>query len=410
MAIFEKQRILKQYSSTPNTPTFETGESAREGPRPENDIEKVPAGRLRGWHLPSRFAAEGEAGGFPSTPQGEEHPSPVDLWRFSELSPNAAIRAELGSPDPSNPWKFQRSAEERPPTMLGPVTDADSASWLSQSPTAKAPSLDYIIFVTVARVSFLSSPYLVLAATRSHPRTTPTPTPTLRPPRSLARHPLSRSPHPNPDSNSHPLTPTSHTTATARTSTPTPRRGATRASSTRGAPSACARGTRAASPAASPCCTRRKLTERLRRVQFERAVAAAAGPREASLGSAAGLGIRERWVLASDAVTWVSVPLGAAAVAGGGGGGGGGGCTERGDGGCVGDGGGGGGLRWRAWRFGAEMWKVCEQAGETAFPHGIWGPCALKDVDMDDVGVFFGGRSLASCISTPCSSNGTPYD
>ncbi|RYP53265.1 hypothetical protein DL768_001705 [Monosporascus sp. mg162] len=148
-----------------------------------------------------------------------------------------------------------------------------------------------------------------------------------------------------------------------------------------------------------------QLTERLRRVQFERAVAA--GPWDAFLGNAATeLGIRECWVLEPDAVSWVSVPFGAAGAVGGAGGG----CVGRGNRGSVEDGDGDDGLRWWTGRFGIEMWKVCKQAGETAFPHGIWGPCALKAMDMDDVGEFFVGRSRASCISTPCSSGGAPLD
>ncbi|RYO93294.1 hypothetical protein DL764_008013 [Monosporascus ibericus] len=99
-----------------------------------------------------------------------------------------------------------------------------------------------------------------------------------------------------------------------------------------------------------------QLTERLRRVQFERAVAA--GPR----GPGRPFSGRRR-------------PSSASASAG----------------------------PWRPMR--SRGW-----AGETAFPHGIWGTSALEDVDMDDVGAFFVGRSRASCVSTPCSSGGTPYD
>ncbi|RYP61006.1 hypothetical protein DL769_007903 [Monosporascus sp. CRB-8-3] len=42
----------------------------------------------------------------------------MDLTRFSVLSPGSAIPAELESPDPGNPWRFERPTEKRPRELL----------------------------------------------------------------------------------------------------------------------------------------------------------------------------------------------------------------------------------------------------------------------------------------------------
>ncbi|RYP40316.1 hypothetical protein DL767_001773 [Monosporascus sp. MG133] len=239
---------------------------------------------------------------------------PVDITRFGELPPDASGPAELELPDPSNPWKFEQPGERRPPSRYTPSS----------------------------RPAILSS--------------SPDPTTAMLPP-PAPHFPISP-PQPQPPhhhcANFNPSSATRHHTRVFHTR--------------------CAERVRLRHlprvAGGESLLHAAQVTKRLRRVQFERAVAA--GPWEALLGNAAAaaeLGIRERWVLASDAVSWVSMPLGAAAA--GDGGGGGSRCIERGNRGYAEDGDGNGGLRWWTGRFASEMWKVCKQAGETAFPHGI---------------------------------------
>ncbi|KAK7752168.1 hypothetical protein SLS62_005912 [Diatrype stigma] len=149
-----------------------------------------------------------------------------------------------------------------------------------------------------------------------------------------------------------------------------------------------------------------QLDERLRRLQLERAMAALPwGAFVRSLASAAAdeLGrVRERWVLSSasdgsrSGMRWVRVPFT---------GGGGEGMGEGGD------------EDWRRWwsgRFGEEMWEFCEKtAGPQMFPGGIWGPCALEGIDMNqarlDFQVLTPVTTPPSTISTPCTPGGSRY-